>query len=142
MAGTNKTQANDRSVEALIASIVDEKRRQDAEALIALFSEVTGERAVMWGEKIIGFGRYHYRYASGREDDHFPAGFAPGAKEFSLYLAGVNESRADLLNRLGKHRQGKACIYIRRLSDIDPEVLKELIQDALAFVRTTYPDQR
>jgi hypothetical protein len=142
MAGAkNKTQAGDGSVETFVAAIADDRQRQDAEALIALFSEVTGEPAVMWAGNIIGFGKYHYRYASGREDDSFPAGFAPRAKEMVVYLAGMNEGRADLLSRLGKHRLGKSCIYIKRIADVDQAVLKEMVQDALAFVRTTYPDQ-
>jgi len=131
----NKTQPTDASVAAFVAGIPDPRRRADSERLIALMSEVTGEPATMWGPSIIGFGSYHYRYASGREGDAPLVGFSPRKTALTLYASADEEVRADLLARLGPHKVGKGCVYVKRLSDVDEQALADLIQVGAAFTR-------
>ena len=115
-------------VEAFLATIPDEGRRADARALCSLMEEATGEPAAMWGTSIIGFGRYHYRYESGREGDSALASFAPRKQATVVYLAGSFEGRdAELIERLGPVKTGKGCVYIKRLDDIDRDALRELV---------------
>ncbi len=111
------------------------EQRQDAEALITLMRDVTGEPPKLWGSKIIGFGQYHYRYASGREGDAAAVGFAPRGKQLTLYLLSGMVGYDDLLGRLGKHTTGKACVYIRRLADVDRDVLRQLIERSVSHTR-------
>ncbi len=122
----NKTQPTDESVTAFVAGIADERQRADSERLISLMSEVTGEPATMWGSSIIGFGSYHYRYASGREGDAALVGFSPRKSAISLYVSADEDARADLLDRLGPHKVGKGCVYVKRLSDVDERALADL----------------
>ena len=131
----NKTQPTDASVAAFVAGIPDPRQRADSERLIALMSEVTGEPATMWGPSIIGFGSYHYRYASGREGDAPLVGFSPRKTALTLYASADEEVRADLLARLGPHKVGKGCVYVKRLSDVDEQALADLIQVGAAFTR-------
>ena len=128
----NKTQPTDDSVSAFLAQISDPRRRADADRLVVLMSAAAKAPATMWGTAIVGFGSYHYRYESGREGDSSIVGFSPRKDEFSLYLTGVHseaaaEQSAQLLAGLGKHRQGKGCLYIKRLADIDEAALRGLI---------------
>jgi hypothetical protein len=131
----NKTQPTDASVAAFVAGIPDQRQRADSERLIALMSEVTGEPATMWGPSIIGFGSYHYRYASGREGDAPLVGFSPRKTALTLYASADEEVRADLLARLGPHKVGKGCVYLKRLSDVDEQALADLIRVGAAFTR-------
>jgi hypothetical protein len=131
----NKTKATDASVASYLAAIEDEERRRDCQLLARLMSRATGAPPVMWGASIVGFGSYHYRYESGREGDSCEAGFASRKGDISLYLAGDFPGRAGLLARLGKHKEGKACLYLRRLSDVDAGVLDQLIAAAVAARR-------
>jgi hypothetical protein len=131
----NKTQPTDASVAAFVAGIPDPRRRADSERLITLMSELTGEPATMWGPSIIGFGSYHYRYASGREGDAPLVGFSPRKTALTLYASADEEVRADLLARLGPHKVGKGCVYVKRLSDVDEQALADLIQVGAAFTR-------
>lgn len=122
-----------------VDSLADPERQADARALIPLFEEISGEPARMWGPSIIGFGRYHYRYDSGHEGDAPRMGFAPRGRETVLYLyAGFDERRA-LLDRLGRHRTAKCCLYIKRLADLDPGVLRQLLVEDLAVMDRKYP---
>src|SRR5687767_5244453 len=114
----NKTQAGTGSPAEYIEQLENPDRREDARALCALMSRVTGEAPIMWGGSIIGFGRYHYRYDSGREGDAPAAGFSPRARELVVYLSAHSDASDDLLGRLGKHKVGKSCLYIKRLSDV------------------------
>ena len=123
-----KTRPGDASVESFVASIADESRRQDSRALLELMSEVTGESPRMWGENIVGFGSYHYRYESGREGDWFLAGFSPRKQNLTVYLMSGFDGYGQLLARLGKHKTGKACLYLKRLDDVDRDVLRELVR--------------
>ena len=139
MAG-NKTQETDKDVGAFLSSVPDARRREDARALAALMERATGEPAHMWGSSIIGFGRYRYRYESGREGEAAPVGFSPRAKELVLYLAAHSERTPELLARLGKHKEGKSCVYVKSLGDVDQAVLAELVADAYRAVKERYPE--
>lgn len=126
----NKTKATDNSVDDYIAAIADETRRQDCEILIQLMSKATKQPAVMWGDSIVGFGNFHYRYESGREGDICLIGFSSRKGDISLYGLFAAARHAELLENLGKSKSGKGCLYIRRLSEIDLQVLETLIKEA------------
>ncbi|MGV3575056.1 MAG: DUF1801 domain-containing protein [Devosia sp.] len=137
-----KTRAGTGDVAAFLGAIEDEAKRRDADALVSLMAEVSGEPAALWGT-MVGFGTYHYRYETGHEGDSFLVGFAPRKAEFSIYLMGsyfpeVAEKREALLARLGRHRMGKACLYVKRLSDVDMGVLRELAEMSVAALRKAY----
>ena len=134
----NKTQAMSTSVSEFLDRVPDPKRREDACSLCELMERVTGEKATMWGPSIIGFGSYHYRYDSGREGDAPVAGFSPRAKELVVYLYCYGEWSEPLLAPLGKHKAGKACLYIKSLADVDQDVLAELIARSAKAVRERY----
>jgi hypothetical protein len=121
-------------VTELLATFPDEQRR-DAEDLIDLMRDVTGEEPKLWSQKIIGFGHYHYRYPTGREGDTGAVGFARRGKQLTLYLMSGMVGYDDLLGRLGKHTTGKSCLYLRRLSDVDRTVLRELIERSVQHVK-------
>lgn len=127
-----KTKATGDDVDAFLAGVPDEGRRHDARLVRDLMGRVTGEPAVMWGAAIVGFGRQHLRYESGREIDWMVVGFSPRKANTTIYLSGVLDSYADLLGRLGKHTTGKGCLYIKRLADVDLEVLAEIVDRSAA----------
>lgn len=138
MASANKTTETAVDVDAWLDG-VDEPRRSEGRALVELFSRVTGEPPRMWGPSIIGFGSYHYRYESGHEGDAARVGFSPRKAELSLYLLADFPEKDALLARLGKHKVGKACLYIRRLSDADPAALEALIRASWDHMAKQYP---
>ena len=118
----------DASVEGFLARVPDGRRREDARRLAAIMQEITGEPPVLWGTSIIGFGTYHYRYASGREGDSPLASFSPRRQYQVIYLVGEFEHRhRSVLARLGRYRAGKGCLYVKRLDDVDHYALRELI---------------
>ena len=123
-----KTKPTEVSVDEFLSSVPDDANRADAIRLREMMEEISGEAAIMWGPSIIGFGRYHYRYDSGHEGDASAIGFSPRASNLTIYVVGGYEGHADVLGRLGKHKIGKSCLYIKRLSDIDESALRELIQ--------------
>ena len=124
------------SVEEFLAAVPDERRREDARRLCAMMREITGEPPAMWGTSIIGFGTYHYRYASGREGDAPLAGFSPQRQHLAIYLIGEFEHRhRSTLARLGPHRTGKSCLYIKRLDDVEAGALRELIDRSVRVRR-------
>ena len=126
-----KTKKNDASVEDFINTVEHEGKREDAFQILALMKTITKEEPKMWGNSIIGFGDEHYKYASGREGDWFKCGFSPRKANISFYLMGCDISQAnDLLEKLGKHKTGKGCLYINKLADIDINVLEKLIKKA------------
>lgn len=127
-----KTKPSDMSVDAFLQQIPDERKRQDSYAIVEMMRKASGAEPKMWGESIIAFGDTHYQYESGREGDWFCIGFSPRKQNLSLYLTYGFESQQDMLKKLGKHKTGKSCLYINRLSDVDPEVLEELIRWSLA----------
>ena len=122
------TRPTDASVAGFLAGVPDERRREDAGRLCAIMQEITGEPPAMWGTSIVGFGTYHYRYASGHEGDAPLAGFSPRRQQLVIYLASEFERRYQpVLARLGPHRAGKGCLYLKRLDDVDEAALRELI---------------
>jgi len=123
----NKTKATDASVDSYIAAIEDEVRRKDCQALAKLMAKVTKEKPKMWGPSIVGFGSYHYKYASGREGDTCLIGFSSRKGDISVYITGDFSGRDELLSKLGKHKTAKACLYIRKLDDVDLKVLEKLV---------------
>ena len=127
-----KTRPTKESVAAFLAAIPDEQRRKDGQAVAKLLREVTGEKPVLWGSNIVGFGTYVYDYADGREGEWPIVGFSPRKSELVVYIMPGFERFADLLARLGKHRTGKSCLYLKKLSDADPAVLKELVSRSVA----------
>ncbi len=134
-----KTKRTDDDVAAFIASIEDDTKRADSEQLVELLSTVTGEPAAMWGKSIVGFGSYHYVYESGREGDWFTIGFSPRKQSLTLYVMSGFADYGHLLERLGKHTTGKSCLYVKRLEDIDMDVLTELATKSVAYIEDTYP---
>lgn len=134
----NKTKPTDASVEAYLAAIADEGRRADCAVLIKLMSKVTKHKPRMWGSSIVGFGSYHYKYESGREGDICLAGFSSRKGDISVYLSCNDKTREELLARLGRHKMGKGCLSIRRLSDVDLKVLEQLVAHAVASVKERY----
>jgi Domain of unknown function (DU1801) len=134
----NKTKPTAASVQAYLAAIPDPVRRADCQALIKLMQKLSREPPKMWGPSIVGFGSYHYKYESGREGDSCATGFSSRKPDISVYLAASFQGQEDLLARLGKHRMGKACLSIRRLSDVDSKVLEQLVAGSLAEVRRRY----
>ena len=127
----NKTQPRDADVSGFIASVEHPGRRADAARLEALFRQVTGWTPRLWGPSIIGYGRYRYRYDSGREGDFLATGFAPRKSNLSIYIMPGYADFGGLLERLGKHKRGKSCLYVTRLADVDEAVLAELIRAGL-----------
>jgi hypothetical protein len=123
-----KTKPNDASVEDFLDSIQDDKKRADAYAILKLMKQATRKKPKMWGPSIIGFGTYHYRYASGREGDWMLTGFSPRKQNLSVYIMSGFKRYDALMKKLGKHKTGKACLYIDKLEDIDTAVLKELVR--------------
>ncbi|MGO4548226.1 DUF1801 domain-containing protein [Paenibacillus sp. 2TAB23] len=134
-----KTKETDNSVIEFLDLIENSKKREDAYKLLDIFTETTGYPAKMWGPSIIGFGTYHYRYDTGHEGDAPLAGFSPRKAKISLYFATGDTERAALLQKLGKHTSGKACVYVNKVADIDVDVLKELILQSVVFLKETYP---
>jgi len=134
-----KTKRNDVSVEAFLNGIADERKRQDAFTVLHLMAEVTGEAPTMWGESIVGFGRYHYKYASGREADWMLTGFSPRKQNLTVYIMAGFAQYDELLARLGKHSTGSSCLYIKKLQDIDLAVLRELVSQSVAHMKATNP---
>lgn len=135
-----KTQATQASVEDFIQGVESEQKREDAKSLVTLFEKLTGEKAVMWGPSIIGFGQYHYKYDSGREGDFLITGFSPRKTALTLYIMAGFSIYEEQLQKLGKFKTGKSCLYIKKLADIDQEVLSEMILDSVKFIKERYPD--
>ncbi|WP_026952210.1 DUF1801 domain-containing protein [Algoriphagus mannitolivorans] len=136
----NKTKPTYDSVDDFINQVESPKKREDAFQLKKIMEEVTGEKAVMWGPSIIGFGSYHYKYDSGHEGDAPIVGFSPRKAAISLYLLGCATQEAEpLLAKLGKHKKSVACIYANKLADLNPDVLRELIAKSYQSTKAKYP---
>lgn len=136
-----KTTETNNSVIEFIESVESPKKRENAYQLLDIFTETTGHTAKMWGPSIIGFGAYHYKYASGHEGDAPLVGFSPRKAKISLYFATGDPRREELLKNFGKYTSGKSCIYINKVADIDINVLKALIEQSVSFLKETYPNQ-
>ncbi|HVF40791.1 MAG TPA: DUF1801 domain-containing protein [Gemmatimonadaceae bacterium] len=133
-----KTRPTKVSVGRHIGGIANEEQRNDAQRLVALMRKITGQEPRMWGPSIVGFGSYHYKYASGHEGDSALAAFAARGRELVVYIAEDFEGRDSLLANLGKHKIGKVCVYIRRLADVDLKVLEKLIARSIADTKNRY----
>jgi len=134
----NKTQSTKASVTAFLDAIPDQAKRADAKSLLKLMKAATGEKPAMWGPSIIGFGSYHYKYDSGREGDMPLVGFSPRKAATVLYGTHGCPQAETLLAKLGKHTTGKGCLYIKKLADVNPDVLEELIAKSVAAARARH----
>lgn len=135
----NKTTQTETSVTDFINAVEDDTKRNDSFELITIMQKQTGFDAKMWGPSIIGFGSYHYKYASGHEGDAPLVGFSPRKDAFSFYACLTDENKEELLPNFGKHKVAKACVYFKRLADIDPEILKKMISLSVKNLNTLYP---
>ncbi len=134
-----KTQENEASVEGFLTTVENDRRRADAMQVIDMMRQATGEDPKMWGKSIIGFGKYDYTYASGREGTFMRIGLSPRKANLVLYLMPGYDDHADTLKRLGKHKIGKSCLYVNKLADLDLGVLRELIDASLEEMERRYP---
>jgi hypothetical protein len=134
-----KTQRSDVDVDEFLDGIDDDQKREDAHRIRAMMAELTGDPGAMWGESIVGFGSYRYRYSSGREGEWFKTGFAPRKQNLTLYVMAGFEGYGDLMSRLGKHSTGKSCLYVKRLANVDEAVLRELIAASVEHIEATNP---
>ncbi|MFY0600425.1 MAG: DUF1801 domain-containing protein [Cyclobacteriaceae bacterium] len=130
-----KTAPNNKSVDDFLNQIEKEKKKQDSITLNALFKKITDENPVMWGDSIIGYGRYHYKYKSGREGDWFLGGFSPRKQSLTLYIMSGFSKYDELLSKLGKFKTSVACLYIKKLEDVDMKILEELISTSVEYLR-------
>ncbi len=134
----NKTKPTEIDPTDFIGSVEHDTRREDAETLLELMSKLTGYKPKMWGPSIVGFGRYHYEYESGREGDWMMVGFSPRKANQVIYLMPGYLDLDDQLSRLGKHKIGKSCLYINKLADVDLSVLEEMVQHAIDVLNENY----
>ena len=134
----NKTQPTTQKVSTFINSIEDVEKRADCKVLMKIMREITGNRATMWGPSIVGFGKYHYKYASGREGDFFLTGFSPRKQALSIYVISGFKPHAKLMEKLGKYKTGKSCLYVKKLDDLNRTALAQLIKKSVAYIRKKY----
>lgn len=134
----NKTTENEASVDEFLNSVKDETKRADCLRVNALMKEISGEEPKMWGTSIVGYGNYHYKYESGREGDFMKVGFSPRAQNVTLYIMPGFGRYEDLMSKLGKYKTGKSCLYVKKLADVDEEVLKDLITESYAYMTNKY----
>ena len=134
-----KTKPTSMSVSAFMNAIEDKTQRADCKAIAAMMRKATGKRAKMWGSSMVGYGSYHYKYASGQEGDYFLAGFSPRKQATTVYIMPGFSGYETLMKKLGKYKTGKSCLYIKRLADIDEKVLQQLITKSVAEMRKKYP---
>jgi hypothetical protein len=137
-----KTKPTSLSVQAFLDSLEDTKKREDCLAILNLMQAVTGEEAVIWGTNIIGFGSYHYKYASGREGNAPLIGFSPRKQNLTLYINSGFERFPNLMEKLGKYKTGASCLYIKQLKDVDQDTLKTLIAESVAHMKATNPPKQ
>ena len=130
-----KTKVNDASVADFLSSVVDEQKRKDSFEILKIMKQITKEEPKMWGSSIVGFGTYHYKGASGREGDWLQIGFSPRKQNITLYIIPGFERYQGLMKKLGKYSTGKSCLYVKRLSDVNVDVLKELITESLKVMK-------
>ncbi len=130
-----KTKPNQASVKAFLNSIADKQKREDCLTVARMMKQATGAAPKMWGPSIVGFGSYHYKGASGREGDWFLAGFSPRKQALTLYIMGGFGRHEQLMRKLGKHKTGSSCLYVRKLADLDLDVLKQLITSSVRHMK-------
>jgi hypothetical protein len=134
----NKTKPTTASVTAFIKAIDDPQKRADARKVAAMMRRATGKRPRMWGSSIVGYGNYHYRYASGREGDFMLTGYSPRKQALTVYVLAGFSRFGPLMKKLGKYKTGKSCLYIKRLADVDEDVLEQLIKESVEYMRNNY----
>ena len=134
----NKTRPTKVSVTAFLNAIEDKRKRADAKKVAAMMRRATGCRARMWGSSIVGYGQYHYKYASGREGDWALVGFSPRKQNLAVYIMPGFASFAPLMKKLGKYKTGKSCLYLNKLDDVDESVLEKLIAESVKLMRRRY----
>ena len=133
-----KTQPTKESVKTFLDGIEDEQRRKDCKAIAKMMAKATGKRPKMWGDAIVGYGRYEYKYKSGHEGAWFLTGFSPRKRDLTLYIMQGFKAHAPLMEKLGKYKNGKSCLYIKKLEDVDTDVLQQLIDGSLEYLQRTY----
>lgn len=136
----NKTKPTDADVHAFIAAVEDERRRQDSHVLLELMKRVTGFKPQMWGDSIVGYGRYRYQYKSGHGGEYFLTGFSPRKSAMTIYIMPGFKRYEKKLARLGKHKHSVSCLYVNRLEAIDLQVLEDVVADSVARMKAMYPD--
>jgi len=136
-----KTKPTEISVNSFIQTVTDDQVRADCNAIIELMENASGEKPTMWGPAIVGFGKYTYKHESGRTGEICLTGFSPRKANITLYVLAGFQGQAELLEQLGKHKTGKGCLYIKKLSDINIDVLKNLVKGSIKFLKEKYPDQ-
>lgn len=136
-----KTKATTQDPKEFLSGIEPKQKRNDGFALLQLFSRVTGEKPVMWGSSIVGFGKYHYKSERSTQEGDWPlSGFSPRKQNLTLYIMHGNDKNEELLHKLGKHKTGKGCLYINKLSDINQEALMTLIKNSFEYMKKMYPN--
>ena len=135
-----KTKPTNVSIESFLNAVEDESKRNDSFEILKLMKEVTGEEPKMWGPSIVGFGMYHYKYPSGTEGDWMLTGFSPRKQALTVYIMAGFSMYDELLSKLGKYKIGKSCLYIKRLSDVDEAVLRELVKSSIEAVKKRYSE--
>lgn len=136
-----KTQPTDASVTAFLDRAAEGQRRADCQVLLEMMREATGAEPVMWGPSLVGFGRYHYKYASGREGEWLVTGFSPRKQDLTLYIMPGFARYESLMAKLGKHRTGKSCLYLKRLADVDLDVLRQLVGESVQAMASKRVDR-
>ena len=138
MAKENKTKETEASVTDFLNSVENEQRRNDSFVVLKIIKEITGEEPKMWGPSIVGFDTYHYKYESGREGDFMITGFSPRKTALTLYIMPGFERFDELMQKLGKYKTGKSCLYVKKLSDVDEGILRELVSESVKYMRNKY----
>lgn len=134
----NKTIENDDSVEAFLNAVPNEQKKADCYRIKEMMEEITGHSPKMWGKSLVGFDSYHYKYETGREGDMLKVGFSPRAQNLTIYIMPGFERYDSLMEKLGKYKTGKSCLYIKRLTDIDEQVLRTLIKESFDHMTKKY----
>jgi len=138
--GETKTKPTEASVESFLANVADENLRADCYTLVSLMEKITGEKPVMWGPSIVGFGKYLYNTHTGRGNEICLTGFSPRKDSLSLYCLSGFPGQNEMLQQLGKHKAGKGCLYIKKLDDVNLDVLQNLLASSAAHLKTIFPD--
>lgn len=134
----NKTKPTRQSVSAFIRAIEDDQKRADSKTVMKMMEQITKEKPKMWGSSMVGFGTYHYKYASGQEGDWAVTGFSPRKQALTIYIMPGFSEYGALMKKLGKYKTGKSCLYIKKLADVDQKVLKELVKQSVSSMKKKY----
>jgi len=136
----NKTQITKASVEGFLNKVPDDKKKADSYTVLEMMKRLSGKDPQMWGPSLVGFGSYHYKYESGREGDFFRVGFSPRKQALTVYIMPGFERFTELMDKLGKYKTGKSCLYIKKLEDVEMPVLEELVVKSLEYMAEKYPE--